>query len=111
MDWSAIAASLTAQGLEVIQDLQQRKKLSTDYAHFSPILTAQLEGKQADLVVLARSESEAIAVIRCCVTHQIPLTVRGAGTGNYGQCVPLEGGIVQDLSPMPSLQPYLGGKP
>lgn len=100
MDWSAIAASLTAQGLEVIQDLQQRKKLSTDYAHFSPILTAQLDGKQADLVVLARSEPEAIAVIRCCVANQIPLTVRGAGTGNYGQCVPLKGGIVLDLSAM-----------
>ncbi|QHU99944.1 FAD-binding oxidoreductase [Synechocystis sp. CACIAM 05] len=100
MDWSAIAASLTTQGLEVIQDPQQRKKLSTDYAHFSPILMAQLEGKQADLVVLAGSEPEAIAVIRCCVAKQIPLTVRGAGTGNYGQCVPLEGGIVLDLSPM-----------
>ncbi|MBE9240106.1 FAD-binding oxidoreductase [Synechocystis salina] len=100
MDWSAIAALLAAEGLEVIQDPQQRQKLSTDYAHFSPILTEQLRGKQADLVVLARSEAEAIAVILCCVANQIPLTVRGAGTGNYGQCVPLQGGIVLDLSPM-----------
>ena len=26
--------------------------------------------------------------------HGVPLTVRGAGTGNYGQCVPLDGGVV-----------------
>src|SRR5260370_40899953 len=34
----------------------------------------------------------------------IPVTVRGAGTGNYGQCVPLEGGIVLDLSLMDKLE-------
>ena len=32
------------------------------------------------------------------------MTVRGAGTGNYGQCVPLEGGIVLDLSLMDKLE-------
>ena len=30
--------------------------------------------------------------------------MRGAGTGNYGQCVPLEGGIVLDLSLMDKLE-------
>ena len=28
------------------------------------------------------------------------MTVRGAGTGNYGQCIPLEGGIILDTSKM-----------
>ena len=32
------------------------------------------------------------------------MTVRGAGTGNYGQCVPLEGGIVPDLALMDKLE-------
>ncbi len=100
ISWPKIAEIFTQQGLEVIQDPQQCQKLSTDYAHFSPILTEQLKGKRADLIVPANSESQAIAVIRCCVEHKIPLTVRGAGTGNYGQCVPLAGGIVLDLSPM-----------
>ena len=43
----------------------------------------------------------------CCASpgeHEIPVTVRGAGTGNYGQCVPLEGGIVLDLSLMDKLE-------
>ena len=36
--------------------------------------------------------------------HDVPVTVRGAGTGNYGQCVPLRGGIVLDLSLMDKLE-------
>ena len=39
-------------------------------------------------------------VAQVCVKHKIPLTVRGAGTGNYGQCIPLEGGIILDVSKM-----------
>jgi len=39
-----------------------------------------------------------------CVKHKVPLTVRGAGTGNYGQCVPLDGGIILDLSGMQKIK-------
>jgi FAD/FMN-containing dehydrogenase len=28
----------------------------------------------------------------------VPITVRGSGTGNYGQCMPLHGGVILDLS-------------
>jgi len=34
----------------------------------------------------------------------VPVTLRGAGTGNYGQCVPLQGGILLDLSLMDKLE-------
>ena len=41
---------------------------------------------------------------RYALRQSVPVTVRGAGTGNYGQCVPLEGGIVLDLSLMDKLE-------
>jgi len=37
-------------------------------------------------------------VAQACVTARVPLTIRGAGTGNYGQCIPLAGGVILDLS-------------
>lgn len=100
MEWQAIAREFRKQGLVVIDDPPLCQKLSLDYFHFSPILAAQLQHKRADLVVLARNEAEILIVAGLCVYFHIPLTVRGAGTGNYGQCIPLEGGVVLDLSPM-----------
>ena len=87
-------------GIKVIEKTEQIKKLSLDYYHFSPILQEKLEDKRADLVVQPKSEAEVIKVARICVKHQIPLTIRGAGTGNYGQCIPLNGGIVLDMTAM-----------
>jgi FAD/FMN-containing dehydrogenase len=34
----------------------------------------------------------------------LPVTARGAGTGNYGQAVPLEGGVILDLSRMDHIE-------
>ena len=33
-----------------------------------------------------------------CAQQGLPITVRGSGTGNYGQCMPLHGGVILDLS-------------
>ncbi|MEL6222931.1 MAG: FAD-binding oxidoreductase [Cyanobacteria bacterium J06627_8] len=98
VDWDAFAASL--DGIEVVRDVNQITKLSQDYYTFSPVLTAQLSDKRGDLVVRPTSEAEVIRVAAACVRERIPLTVRGAGTGNYGQCVPLEGGVILDLIKM-----------
>ncbi|MGK7926916.1 MAG: FAD-binding oxidoreductase [Spirulina sp.] len=101
-DWNQIATEL--DGLEIVTDASQIAKLSLDYYHFSPILQAQLSDKRADLVVRAANEEEVLKVARVCVKNKVPLTVRGAGTGNYGQCIPLEGGIVLDLTPMKEIR-------
>lgn len=86
--------------IKTIQESEQVKKLSLDYYYFSPILTPQLQDKKADLVIIPTSEEEVLKVAQICVKYQIPLTVRGAGTGNYGQCIPLNGGIILDMTEM-----------
>jgi FAD/FMN-containing dehydrogenase len=107
-DWDLITSELGE--LEIIRDPVQVKKLSQDYYHFSPILQPLLQEKTGDLVVRPTTEAAVLKVAQTCVKYQIPLTVRGAGTGNYGQCIPLSGGIILDLSQMNqihSLQPGL----
>lgn len=95
-DWNAIAAELSP--IETIKDPVQVARLSLDYYHFSPILEAQLKDKRGNLVVRPANEAEVIQTAKICLKYRIPLTIRGAGTGNYGQCVPLAGGIILDTS-------------
>src|SRR5437764_10006912 len=57
-----------------------------------------LENKRAELIALARDKIDVIRVAAACARHRVPLTVRGGGTGNYGQAVPLEGGVVVDMT-------------
>ncbi len=74
------------------------RQKSRDFFWYSPVLKRQLNGVSADAVAAPRDEAGVIAVLRECVRRRIPLTPRGAGTGNYGQAMPLEGGVVLDLS-------------
>ncbi len=101
INWQAIASELTRSGsIEVITDPAQVAKLSGDYYHFSPILQPLLKDKVGNLVARPTTIAEVLAIAKVCVQHRAPLIVRGAGTGNYGQCVPLEGGLILDLSKM-----------
>ncbi|GAP93678.1 FAD-binding oxidoreductase [Leptolyngbya sp. NIES-2104] len=102
---SAIASVLAdLAGLELITEPNQVAKLSQDYYHFSPVLVPQLQDKVGDVVVRPANEAEVLQVAKACVRHRVPLTVRGAGTGNYGQCIPLEGGVILDLTRMTAVK-------
>jgi FAD/FMN-containing dehydrogenase len=79
-------------------------RLSHDFYWYSPVLRPLLASKVGDIAVQPVSVDEILAILRFAEEHDIPVTVRGAGTGNYGQCVPLEGGIVLDLSLMDKLE-------
>jgi FAD/FMN-containing dehydrogenase len=50
------------------------------------------------VVVLPRSEPEVASVVRLLTDAEIPITVRGAGTGVTGGAVPVEGGAVVALA-------------
>ena len=45
-----------------------------------------------------RDEADVVTIARACARHRVPLTERGGGTGNYGQAMPLERGLVLDMT-------------
>jgi FAD/FMN-containing dehydrogenase len=102
IDWGAITSELA--GMELITEPTQVAKLSQDFYHFSPVLQQTLRDKQGDLVVRPANEAEVLQVAAVCVKHKVPLTVRGAGTGNYGQCIPLDGGVILDTTRMNAIR-------
>ena len=71
---------------------------SKDYYWYSPILSDILSDKVGDLVVIPSSQDEVMKVASAIARYQIPLTLRGGGTGNYGQCVPLHGGVIMMMT-------------
>ena len=73
-------------------------KYSMDYHHFSPVLASQLQGKVAECIASPRTEEELDDLLSIAAELGVPLTIRGNGTGNYGQCVPVTGGIVLNLA-------------
>lgn len=84
--------------LDWITDPLRVGRLSQDFAWFSPVLKRTLQGKRGDIAVRPRTEAEIRAVVSACARAGLPITVRGSGTGNYGQSTPLEGGVILDLS-------------
>ena len=96
IDWAGFRAEI--DGIRCHDDPKFLAARSRDYFWYSPILNDQLEGLTADLVVIPRTQDEVVRVAAAIARHRIPLTLRGGGTGNYGQCVPLEGGVVMDLT-------------
>ncbi|MBF0435589.1 MAG: FAD-binding protein [Magnetococcales bacterium] len=50
-----------------------------------------------DAVALANNQDQVCGVLRLCTEHRIPVTPRGAGTGNVGGSLPVQGGIVLSL--------------
>lgn len=83
---------------------------SRDFYWYSPILKPLLDPLSADLLVTPRNEDEVARVLAACFARDIPVTPRGAGTGNYGQAVPLAGGVVMDLSAMTAISSTADGR-
>ena len=74
------------------------KQKSRDFFWYSPVLKRQLDHVTADIVVSPTSEAEVLEVLAVAHALGIPVTPRGTGTGNYGQAMPLSGGVLLDLS-------------
>ncbi|QYN37490.1 FAD-binding oxidoreductase [Pseudonocardia sp. DSM 110487] len=68
-----------------------------DFSWYSPVLENALADTTVDAVLRPGSVEELRAVIALAARHRTPVTLRGAGTGNYGQSLPLRRGFVVDV--------------
>ncbi|MER6087376.1 FAD-binding oxidoreductase [Streptomyces bluensis] len=83
----------------IVRDDATLDKASRDWAHMSPILAAKLPAAgRAEAVLRPTAHDQLPAVLALAHRHQVPVTPRGKGTGNYGQAIPLHGGAVLDLT-------------
>ena len=82
----------------------QVRQKSRDFFWYSPVLNRQLHGLSAEAVVSPRDEADVMRVAAACFRHRVPITARGGGTGNYGQAVPLHGGVVLDMTALDTIE-------
>ena len=94
----ALEADLLAAGLAPLRQSQELARGSADAFVYSPVLTPLLTGCRAQMLVRGHSVDEVLRVAAAASRQGVSLTLRGAATGNYGQCVPLAGGLVLDLT-------------
>jgi FAD/FMN-containing dehydrogenase len=93
-------AEITRLGAGTVSfDEALRTKTSSDWSRMSPVLAEKVPPGRflADAVVRPATPRDVATVLRLAYEHDVPVTPRGAGTGNYGQATPFEGGILLDL--------------
>ncbi len=108
MDVSALKRDLDGIKLDDNPAIVQQK--SRDFYWYSPVLKQQLDHVTGDLIVTPKNEAELIRVLAACHQHGIPVTPRGSGTGNYGQAMPLSGGVVLNLAEMNEIKAIAPGR-
>ncbi|MEM8916608.1 MAG: FAD-binding oxidoreductase, partial [Pseudomonadota bacterium] len=108
MDLQALKADL--DGLDIVDDPTVVKRKSRDCYYYSPILKDELKAVTGDLVITPKSEAEVVQILAACYRHDVPVTSRGSGTGNYGQAMPLSGGVVLSLAAMNTIKSITPGR-
>lgn len=67
-------------------------------ANYSPIMRPELKGKFADVIVRPRSKDDVLKVAAAAAAARMPLVMRGGGTANFGQGIPLMGGAIVNMT-------------
>ncbi|MGS2806388.1 FAD-binding oxidoreductase [Nocardia sp. MW-W600-9] len=79
-------------------DTRRLRTKSRDRFAQSPVLRDLLRGRNAEIFIAPRTKEELRVAVAACARHRVPITVRGAGSGQFGQGVPLSGGAVIDVT-------------
>ena len=108
MTTAALKAALSH--LEIDENPISVRAKSRDFFWYSPVLKARMDHLTADFVVSPRSEAEVIEVLAAAHAQNVPVTVRGAGTGNYGQAMPMRGGIILHMKNMTAVKEIHPGR-
>src|SRR6266851_5216954 len=87
IDAAALRDALMRTGAEVRFDRLNRALYSTDASVYQIVPLG---------VVLPRSDADVIQVVRICSEFRVPLTARGGGTSQAGQCI--GAGVILDCS-------------
>lgn len=88
----------------VVTEMGVVRRKSRDFFWYSPILNKQLHGLSADIIVEPRDEADVGRTLAASFKRGIPVTPRGGATGNYGQSVPLKGGVLLDMGRLASIE-------
>ncbi len=80
------------------------RQKSRDFFWYSPVLNKQLRGRTAQAIVSPRHEADVVRAVASCYRHKMAVTPRGGGTGNYGQAVPLHGGVILDMTALDTIE-------
>ncbi|VWX60359.1 FAD-linked oxidase [Burkholderiales bacterium 8X] len=95
-----IEAFLSALGdVPAIADPDIVRRKSRDMtANFSPVMKRDALEKVADLIVRPRDKADVLRIASAAARTRMPLVMRGAGTANFGQGIPLAGGAMVDMT-------------
>jgi glycolate oxidase len=90
-----MATELTAL---LSEDQVLDQELDLMYYGFDSSFYTKLNPRPPQVIVFPRSTAEVVAVVKYAAENGCNLVPRGAGTGETGGCIPVEGGIVLDMS-------------
>ncbi len=104
-DYNKLTPELADELRKIIggQRLEYGEQVKEQYSHDE----MPIYGKyMPEAVCLVESTEEVAAIMCLCYANKIPVTVRGAGTGLVGGCVPIHGGIVLSTERMNKIISY-----
>ncbi len=95
-------------GIEMHDDPALLRAKSVDFHWYSPVLTELLRDKTADLLLVPRNMDQMRRIASACARARVPVTLRGGGTGNYGQCTPMQRGVIVETLALDAVQVHAG---